>query len=188
LFPFIQLCFSSVLEGGEFMKKLTQKGFTLIELLVVIAIIGILSAVVLVSLNSARAKSRDARRLSDVRQIMTALEIYYNDNGAYPDESGGAGAEVPTPGSVGPTGTTTTEWQDFLAVWPNAPTPPDGNPSCTAAQNTYVYTARNSDGTDDADNGDPANYRIAFCIGANTGGYTAGVNYASPKGIATTWP
>ena len=64
--------------------KAKSLGFTLIELLVVIAIIGILAAVVLVSLNSARAKSRDARRLSDMHQIQTALELYYNDCGGYP--------------------------------------------------------------------------------------------------------
>ena len=46
-----------------------NKGFTLIELLVVIAIIGILSSVVLASLNTARSKGRDARRLSDLKQI-----------------------------------------------------------------------------------------------------------------------
>lgn len=61
-----------------------QKGFTLIELLVVIAIIGILSSVVLASLNSARQKSRDARRVSDIKQLQLALELYFDSNGAYP--------------------------------------------------------------------------------------------------------
>jgi prepilin-type N-terminal cleavage/methylation domain-containing protein len=62
-----------------------NKGFTLIELLVVIAIIGILSSVVLASLNSARKKSRDARRISDLKQIQLALEMYADANGsAYP--------------------------------------------------------------------------------------------------------
>lgn len=55
------------------------RGFTLIELLVVIAIIGLLSSVVLASLNSARLKSRDARRLADLKQLQTALELYYGD-------------------------------------------------------------------------------------------------------------
>ena len=61
-----------------------RKGFTLIELLVVIAIIGILSSVVLVSLASARMKARDARRISDLRQIKIALELYMDANGFYP--------------------------------------------------------------------------------------------------------
>lgn len=60
------------------------RGFTLIELLVVIAIIGILSAVVLTSLNSARLKARDARRISDIKQIQLALELAYDTNGSYP--------------------------------------------------------------------------------------------------------
>lgn len=66
------------------MKKFTR-GFTLIELLVVIAIIGILSSVVLASLNSAREKSRDARRVSDLKQIQLALELYFDSNTEYPD-------------------------------------------------------------------------------------------------------
>ena len=65
----------------------TQKGFTLIELLVVISIIGLLASVVLVSLQSARKKARTAKRVSDMRQIQTALELYYNDNGSYPNPS-----------------------------------------------------------------------------------------------------
>lgn len=58
-----------------------QKGFTLIELLVVIAIIGILASVVLASLNSARKKSRDARRVADIKQVQLALELYFDANG-----------------------------------------------------------------------------------------------------------
>jgi prepilin-type N-terminal cleavage/methylation domain-containing protein len=69
-----------------------NKGFTLIELLVVIAIIGILSSVVLASLNSARSKSRDAKRMSDVKQIQLALELYYDQNGSYPTSPGCSGS------------------------------------------------------------------------------------------------
>ena len=61
------------------------RGFTLIELLVVIAIIGMLSSVVLASLNTARAKARDARRVSDLKQMQLALELYYDSNGSYPN-------------------------------------------------------------------------------------------------------
>lgn len=60
--------------------KKNQKGFTLIELLVVIAIIGILSTIVLVSLNTARQKARDVRRVSDMRQVALGLEMYYDAN------------------------------------------------------------------------------------------------------------
>ncbi len=61
-----------------------QRGFTLIELLVVIAIIGILASIILASLNTARAKGRDAKRVSDIKQIQLALELYYDANGQYP--------------------------------------------------------------------------------------------------------
>lgn len=59
-------------------------GFTLIELLVVVAIVGLLASVVLTNLNSARAKTRDANRLSDMRQIQFALELHYDKYGVYP--------------------------------------------------------------------------------------------------------
>lgn len=68
------------------MKKHSH-GFTLIELLVVIAIIGILSSVVLASLNSARAKARDAQAISDFNQVQQALVLYYDKYGKYPNET-----------------------------------------------------------------------------------------------------
>jgi len=65
-------------------NKKKSYGFTLIELLVVIAIIGLLSSIVMASLNSAKIKARDAQRISDLKQIRLALELYYNNNNAYP--------------------------------------------------------------------------------------------------------
>jgi type II secretion system protein G len=66
-----------------------RRGFTLIELLVVIAIIGMLSSVLLASLNTARGKARDAQRAASIQQLRVALELYYSDYGQYP-ASGGA--------------------------------------------------------------------------------------------------
>lgn len=64
------------------MNRIT--GFTLIELLVVVAIVGVLASVILSNLTTARAKGRDARRLSDMKQIQIALELYFSNNIVYP--------------------------------------------------------------------------------------------------------
>ncbi|OGE75347.1 MAG: hypothetical protein A3C85_02345 [Candidatus Doudnabacteria bacterium RIFCSPHIGHO2_02_FULL_48_21] len=69
-------------------KTNLSAGFTIIELLVVISIIALLASVILVSLNSARAKARNAKRVSDLLQIQTALELYYDDNNRYPVSGG----------------------------------------------------------------------------------------------------
>lgn len=75
-------------------KQHALKGFTLIELLVVIAIIGVLASIVLASLNSARQKSRDARRIADIKQLQLALELFYDAQTppAYPTASGNCSA------------------------------------------------------------------------------------------------
>lgn len=65
-----------------------SRGFTLIELLVVIGIIAMLSSVVLASLSGARTKALDARRLSDLRTLVTSLELYRSTHGSYPNTSG----------------------------------------------------------------------------------------------------
>nr|MCU0680131.1 prepilin-type N-terminal cleavage/methylation domain-containing protein [Planctomycetota bacterium] len=58
--------------------------FTLIELLVVIAIIAIIATLSVLALQSAREKARDAKRIADIKQLRTALELYYNDANGYP--------------------------------------------------------------------------------------------------------
>ena len=72
------------------MKQLLKKegGFTLLELLIVIVIIGILAVLILPNLASGPARARDAQRKSDLRNIKTALETYYNDNNSYPTAGG----------------------------------------------------------------------------------------------------
>lgn len=90
-----------------------KQGFTLIELLVVIAIIGILSSVVLASLNSARQKSRDARRISDIKQIQLALELYFDSNANYPTSTA---ALVPTYIATNPTDPTTSAIYTYAAL------------------------------------------------------------------------
>ena len=73
-----------------------HRGFTLIELLVVIAIIGILSAVVLASLNSARTKGVDAAVKSNIATIQTQAELYYDDNSSYAPTTAQALGACPT--------------------------------------------------------------------------------------------
>lgn len=66
---------------------MNKKGFTLIELLVVIAVIGLLASIVMVATNSVRSKARNVKRLSDIQQYLTAIEMAYDaSNGAsYPN-------------------------------------------------------------------------------------------------------
>lgn len=64
------------------------RGFTLIELLIVIAILGLLSTIITLAMGSARLKGRDAKRMSDLKQIQTALELYYTDHDGYPAGNG----------------------------------------------------------------------------------------------------
>lgn len=168
--------------GVNTLRNTKQKGFTLIELLVVIAIIGLLASVVLLSLNSARQKSRDAKRLADVRQVASALELYYNDCQAYPTSTGvtltttlglssgtisstncsGAGAGITATGSL--SGTT------YIAQFPSAPSPADT--PCVAGTNDYRYTS-----------GGSTTYTVTFCLGNQTGGYGSGVRTLSEQGI-----
>jgi type II secretion system protein G len=68
----------------SFKHKKSNSGFTLLELLVVIAIIGVLASIIISAVSRVRASARDAKRISDFKQIQNALVLYNIDNGKYP--------------------------------------------------------------------------------------------------------
>lgn len=135
-----------------------KNGFTLIELLVVIALIGILSTLVLANLNSARERSRDVQRKSDLRNIQTALRLYYNDVGGFPASNssylilgcGSGGISACSWGSAWTKGTTT-----YMSILPSDPLP----------SQSYRYTQTDSD-----------TYLIEGCL----------ENISDDKGVTTT--
>ena len=72
------------MNNGSVNKKYPFFGFTLIELLVVVSIIGILATLLVANYSATRQRARDAQRKADLRNIQTALRMYYNDNNSYP--------------------------------------------------------------------------------------------------------
>lgn len=142
------------------MKK--KKGFTLIELLVVIAIIGLLSTLAVISLNGARAKARDAQRLSDVKQMATAIEIERANFGDDDALDGCDAADVSTVGCTGP---------GEISQFPNF-TDPNGTAVCApASEATCQYSIANSTGDGAPLLGD---YQICFYLEQAAGNLTDG--------------
>jgi general secretion pathway protein G len=141
---------------------MNKKGFTLIELLVVIAIIGLLSTLAVVALGSARQKANDSKRLSDVKQIQTALELYYTDKNAYP-----AGTAVnlgdDTHKCLNADGFTASGCASpYMGLVPKGP----------GSSEYYVYTMASS------------SYSIAAELEVGAGGFVAGAITASPAGLS----
>lgn len=122
---------------SKFFQSKAKAGFTLIELLVVIAIIGVLASIVLASLNTARQKSRDARRITDIKQIQLALELYYDGTGAgqYPAASGTCDATSESATDV--YGLAALSLANYIPQVPRDPTGP-------ATTNCYKYAALTS--------------------------------------------
>lgn len=74
-------------KASDFFSVKNHGGFTLIELLVVVAIIGMLVSVIMVSMDTSRRKSRDAKRFTDIDQVKSGLDLFYLHAGGYPDPS-----------------------------------------------------------------------------------------------------
>lgn len=146
--------------------KSRQKGFTLIELLVVIVIIGVLATLATVSLAGVRSKARDAKRVSDVRQIQNAFEMFFSNEDKYPADTGTGNGSF----SVGRPLTSSDGTKTYMIKVPSMPTPSDG--SCpTGAEYTYTQTQ----------NG--ASYTLGYCLGGPTSGVPAGSAQAWPGSI-----
>jgi prepilin-type N-terminal cleavage/methylation domain-containing protein len=125
--------------------RIEKKGFTLIELLVVIAIIGLLASIVLVSLNTARVKARDVKRIADLKNIQIALELYYSDHGYYPEctDSGGSNCGDSCH-SVGGCGNCWGCWKfletQYMNQMPKDPINTDTGGMCARPDTSLVYT------------------------------------------------
>ena len=143
-------------------RKNKYLAFTLIELLVVIAIIAILSTLSVITLSSARAKARDAKRLADIRNTQTALDLYYNEYGVYPVASTDTSTTNFCLSSIGIS--TTCGTIVYLAEMPTDP----------VSGFNYSYTPTSS----------LLSYVVAFTLTSGAGGYAAGNYTATPNGIA----
>ena len=142
-----------------------KKGFTLVELLVVIAIIGLIAVLAIISLSSARIKARDARRVSDIRQIQTALELYNDDQGTYPGEK--------TPAQLaGGDCMDTTGWKASGTC--AASTYISGVLGDPTGSGSYVYTYSPEAGP---------GYSITFQLENGTSGLASGAHTATQNGI-----
>lgn len=151
-------------------------GFTLIELLVVISIIGILSTLAVVSLNDARGKARDAKRISDIKQVQTALELFLADRNGYPAGNdlllgSGAGATLSQDGGLA----AAVSGNTYMGQVPSNPAPNGVD---------YKYTSYTTSAKTSVCAAVPcAWYEITFELEGQTGGLAAGAHAANPNGV-----
>ena len=122
-----------------------RAGFTKVELLVVGAIIGILGLMAIVAVSTARARTRDAVRLSDIRQIQNGLELYFIDNNQYPVTSEGIALGIASSSCLTIDGFSTFCASDDSVYLKNVPAAPTagltGAVTCSGVTDAYCYLA-----------------------------------------------
>jgi general secretion pathway protein G len=161
-------------DGSASARQPHRDGFTLIELLVVIAIIALLSSIALIALMSARQKSRDAKRLTDMTQMNTGLELYFAYNKGYPSLTS----------NLSP---------NFVTSIPSSPLPADGGcssltypspvPAGTYANNYYYYPSGTSFIGADGTTLVYPDFAYYFCLGNQTGNFRPGLHIITPSGV-----
>jgi type II secretion system protein G len=128
-----------------------EGGFTLIELLVVVAIVGLLATVATIAISGASKKARDNKRRADLRTMQKALDMYFQENGAYPTTAGawwGACSVFGNHDVSGPNGFIPNLAPTYIGKLPVDPHPAvhtELNGACTLGHSCYIY---NSNGTD----------------------------------------
>ena len=165
-------------------NKMNKKGFTLIELLVVIAIIGLLTTLAVVALDSARTKSRDAKRVTDIKQVQTALELYFNDEDGYPavDTQSTLGVDLACLDGAG-FGTVVGDCDGSNPPLYMGQIPADIQPYA-AAGTGYLYSSRNALDTADCTTAPCPIYEITFFLEGDAGELDGpGEFLATPDGI-----
>lgn len=158
-------------------KLKNQTGFTLIELLVVVAIIALLSSVALIAFMSARAKGRDAKRISDMVQMNTAMALYLAGNKGYPASVSGSPLDLVA--------------KRVASSLPAAPQPADGGcelinyaaPATGNGSEYYYFASGTSFLAPDGTTTVYPDYGYYFCLGNITGSLPAGLHISTPAGL-----
>jgi len=158
-------------------ELLNPRGFTLIELIIVMAIIALLSSLLIVSMNIARARSRDTRRLADIESIVNAIEMYATTNDDLPTLS---------------TWAAFTSSLDTFIKGDDFPADPKDfiYTACISGDNYLVAAALERPRTikDDIDDADAAKYTIATdCITSNDSELTV-LNCDDSTGLINGFP
>lgn len=134
-----------------------RQGFTLVELMIVIVIIGVLTTLIIVSLDNTKMTARNARRLADIKQIQLALKMYYNDTGMFPT-------------SIVPGSSISRGGANYMLRVPANPKPwPDNG----CPDQDYQYKQLEGG----------QRYILSFCLGDTTDDLSKGTHIATANGI-----
>lgn len=157
---------------------MNKQGFTKIEFLVVAGIVGLLGVVAVIAVSTARTQTRDAIRLSDVRQIQTGLELFFNDRNRYPEVSQAVPLGEPSVRCLSEEGFAPACSRAIEVVYLDAiaSTPTQGlsgASACGGIRNAYCYVGFNG------------SYRIQFELERRQPvlGLQKGINCASEEGF-----